>query len=78
MWFFIKFPSGCCFALLRPDAVPFEFLRRSLRLFLMCLTPLRMLLELLGTFLEASWGDLGAKLGCLGATFGALRFFIFF
>ena len=69
---------------MRPDAVPFGFLRRAVRLFLMFLKPLRVLFGLLGTLLGASWslgailGRLGAKLGGLGATFGALRFLIIF
>ena len=85
MWIVIRFPSGCCFALLRPDAVPFGFLRRLSRLFLMFLKPLGVLFgaswDSLGSLLEplgAILGRLGAKLGGLGATFEALRFFIIF
>ena len=66
MWIFIKFPSGCCFALLRPDAVPFWFLKRSWELFLMFLKPLRVLLGLLGTLLGASWSLLGRSWAVLG------------
>ena len=54
----------------------------------MFLKPLRVLFELLGSLLGASWsllellgailGRLGAKLCGLGATFGALDFFIIF
>ena len=88
LWIFIQFPSGCCFVLLRPDAVPFGLLRHSSRLLGVFLKPLRVLFELLGSLLGASWsllellgailGRLGAKLCGLGSTFGALDFFIIF
>ena len=54
LWIFIQFPSGCCFVLLRPDAVPFGLLRHSSRLFGVFLKPLRVLFELLGSLLGAS------------------------
>ena len=66
MWIVIRFPSGCCFALLRPDAVPFGFLRRFSRLFLMFLRPLGVLFGLLGALLEASWSLLGRSWAVLG------------
>ena len=71
----MQLASGCCFALLRPDAVPFLFLRRSLRLFLMLLKPLRVLFGLLGTLLGASLSLLGRSLAVLGRNwsgFGSL------
>ena len=81
----IPFASGCCFALLRPDAIPFGFLRRFSTLFLMVLKPLGVLFWAswgsLGGILEplgAILGRLGTKLSGLGATFGAFRFLMFF
>ena len=40
---------------MRPDAVPFGLLRHSSRLFGVFLKPLRVLFELLGSLLGASW-----------------------
>ena len=61
LWFFIQFPSGCCFVLLRPDAVPFGLLRHSSTLLGVFLKPLGVLFELLGSLLGASWEPLGAS-----------------
>ena len=73
---------------MRPDAVPFWFLRHSSKLLGVFLKPLRVLFELLGSLLGGSWGPLGAswailgrlgaKLCGLGATFGALDFLFLF
>ena len=60
---FTNFPSGCCFALLRPDAVPFGRLRCSEGPFLVFLEPLRVLFGLL-------WDSLGSLLSPLPSTAG--------
>ena len=72
LWIFIQFPSGCCFVLLRPDAVPFGLLRHSSRLLGVFLKPLRMLFELLGSLLGASWSLLGRSWAVLGRSWGDL------
>ena len=77
MWIAIRFPSGCCFALLRPKAffwTLFDVFEASWDAFWASWGSLGSLLEPLGAIL----GRLGAKLGGLGATFGALRFLINF
>ena len=69
---FIQFPSGSCFVLLRPDAVPFGLLRHSSRLLEVFLKPLRVLFELLGSLLGGSWEPLGASWGDLGPSWGEI------
>ena len=63
---FIQFPSGCCFVLLKLDAVPVGLLRHSSRLLGVFLKPLRVLFGLLGSLLGASWGLLGRSWAVLG------------
>ena len=57
---------------MRPDAVPFGLLRHSSRLLGVFLKPLRVLFELLGSLLGASWEPLGASWGDLGSSWGEI------
>ena len=57
---------------MRPDAVPFGLLRHSSRLLGVFLKPLRVLFELLGSLLGASWEPLGASWSFLGRSWAVL------
>ena len=70
---------------MRPDAVPFGLLRHSSRLLGVFLKPLRVLFELLGSLLgaswsllERSWAVLERNCVVLGRLFGHLIFSLFF
>ena len=57
---------------MRPDAVPFGLLRHSSMLLGVFLKPLRVLFELLGSLLGASWEPLGASWSFLGRSWAVL------
>ena len=57
---------------MRPDAVPFGLLRHSSRLLGVFLKPLRVLFELLGSLLGASWEPLAASWCLLGRSWAVL------